>query len=88
MPATPFHFGPGAVLKALLPRHFSFTVFCLAQVVTDCEVAYYLMRGDRHIFIGFRRVGLDRDTGARPPVVTAQFEEDVSRIVTTGKWSA
>ncbi len=49
MPATPFHFGPGAALKALLPRYFSFTVFCLAQVVTDCEVAYYLLRGKYHV---------------------------------------
>ena len=44
MPVTPFHFGPGAAVKAAIPRHFSFTVFCFAQVVTDCETAYHMLR--------------------------------------------
>lgn len=38
MPITPFHFGLGAALKSLAPRHFSFGVFCFTQVVTDTEV--------------------------------------------------
>ena len=46
MPFTPFHFGPGAAVKAVMPRHFSFTVFCFAQIVTDFETAYYLLRGE------------------------------------------
>jgi len=46
MPFTPFHFGPGAAVKAVLPRNFSFTVFCFAQIVTDFETAYYLLRGE------------------------------------------
>lgn len=46
MPVTPYHFGPGAAIKAALPRHFSFTIFCFAQVVTDCETAYYMVRGE------------------------------------------
>lgn len=46
MPFTPFHFGPGAAIKAAMPRHFSFTVFCFAQIVTDFETAYYLFRGE------------------------------------------
>jgi len=46
MPITPFHFGPGALLKAACPRHFSFTVFCCANVFTDCEpVCYFLAIG-------------------------------------------
>jgi hypothetical protein len=45
MPFTPFHFGPGAAIKAAIPRHFSFTVFCFSQVVTDCETAYYMVQG-------------------------------------------
>jgi hypothetical protein len=39
MPFTPYHFGPGALVKAIMPRHFSFTVFCFAQIVTDFETA-------------------------------------------------
>jgi hypothetical protein len=46
MPFTPFHFGPAAAIKAVIPRYFSFTVFCFAQVVTDSEVAYYMIRGE------------------------------------------
>jgi hypothetical protein len=45
MPFTPFHFGPGAAIKAVAPRYFSFTIFCFAQVTTDCETAYYMLRG-------------------------------------------
>jgi hypothetical protein len=44
MPFTPFHFGPGAAAKAIIPRYFSFSVFCFAQVVTDCETAYHMLR--------------------------------------------
>jgi len=42
MPFTPFHFGPAAALKAAAPAHFSFMVFCYAQVVTDLESGFYL----------------------------------------------
>ena len=37
MPITPFHFGPGAAVKAVAPRHFSFTVFAFSQVMIDLE---------------------------------------------------
>jgi hypothetical protein len=46
MPFTPFHFGPAAIARAIFPRHFSFTVFCFAQVVVDVEVLYYMARAD------------------------------------------
>lgn len=46
MPFTPFHFGPGAAVHAVAPRYFSFTVFCFAQIVTDVETAYYMLRGE------------------------------------------
>jgi hypothetical protein len=45
MPFTPFHFGPGALIKAAMPRHFSLGVFCFAQVVTDLEVLVNMARG-------------------------------------------
>ena len=38
MPFTPFHLGPGGVLKAVGGRHFSFMVFGGAQVLMDIEV--------------------------------------------------
>ena len=46
MPFTPFHFGPGAVLKAAAPRHFSFTLFAFANVAIDVEPMLYLLTGD------------------------------------------
>lgn len=45
MPITPFHFGPGAAIHALAPRHVSFLAFCAANVFMDVEPLYYLVTG-------------------------------------------
>ena len=47
MPITPFHFGPGAALQAIAPRHVSFLAFCAANVLIDVESLYNLVHG-RH----------------------------------------
>lgn len=44
MPVTTFHFGPGALLKALVPRWISLTAFVISQVVVDLESGYHLLR--------------------------------------------
>jgi len=46
MPFTPFHFGPGAAIKAVVPASFSLGIFCFAQVVMDLESGYHLLLGD------------------------------------------
>ena len=46
MPATPFHFGPGLLVKAAAPRQFSMAAYSLAQVVIDLESGYHMLRGD------------------------------------------
>lgn len=46
MPFTPFHFGPGAALKAVAPRHFSFTLFAFTNVAIDVEPLVYLVADD------------------------------------------
>ena len=46
MPATPFHLGPGLLIKAAAPRQFSMAAYSLAQVVIDVESGYYLLRGE------------------------------------------
>jgi hypothetical protein len=46
MPATPFHLGPGVLIKAVAPRQFSMAAYSLAQVVIDVESGYYLLQGD------------------------------------------
>lgn len=45
MPATPFHFGPGLLIKAAAPRRFSMAAYSLAQVVIDIESGYFLLQG-------------------------------------------
>jgi hypothetical protein len=43
MPATPFHFGPGLLVKAAAPRQFSMAAYSLSQIVIDIESGYYLL---------------------------------------------
>ncbi|WP_223164586.1 metal-dependent hydrolase [Massilia rubra] len=45
MPFTPFHLGPGAAMKAIGGRHFSFMVFGGAQVLMDLEPLVRLIAG-------------------------------------------
>lgn len=72
MPFTPFHFGPGAVIKAVVPARFSFAVFCYSQIVTDLEPAYFMLRGEYpvhrflHTYAGAAVVGLFCATTGRP----------------------
>jgi hypothetical protein len=42
MPATPFHFGPGLLVKAAAPRRFSMAAYSLSQIVIDIESGYYM----------------------------------------------
>jgi hypothetical protein len=57
MPATPFHLGPGVLLKAVAPQQFSMAAYTLAQVAIDVEPAYYILRHqlpvhrDAHTFL-------------------------------------
>jgi uncharacterized protein DUF4184 len=44
VPFTPFHFGPGLLVKAVAPRYVSFTAFAASQVVIDFETLYHLVR--------------------------------------------
>jgi membrane-bound metal-dependent hydrolase YbcI (DUF457 family) len=49
MAATPFHFGPGLLIKAAAPRQFSMAAYSLTQVVIDIESGYYLLRHESPI---------------------------------------
>lgn len=37
MPFTPYHFGAGALAKAIAPKHLSFTAFAVSNVLIDVE---------------------------------------------------
>jgi len=41
MPITPFHLGPGTLIKAIIPGWFSLSAFTLAQLIIDGELGYY-----------------------------------------------
>lgn len=43
MPITPFHFGPGALIHALVPTRVSFIAFCAANVLIDVEPLYFML---------------------------------------------
>lgn len=45
VPITPFHFGPGLLLKAVAPRRVSFTAFAAANVAIDVESVVNLLAG-------------------------------------------
>ncbi len=46
MPFTPFHMGPGILVKALLHGGFSLMVFGWAQILIDIEPLVVLLRGE------------------------------------------
>ena len=58
MPFTPYHFGPGAALHSIAPRRVSFFAFCAANVLTDLEPLYHMLRhegrvhGFFHTYVG------------------------------------
>ncbi|HEX3282474.1 MAG TPA: DUF4184 family protein [Pyrinomonadaceae bacterium] len=64
MPFTPYHFGPGLLVKGFAARWYSWTAFVVAQIVIDCETLYYLLRQQYplhrtlHTFMGATIVGL------------------------------
>ena len=41
MPFTPFHIAAGASVKAIVPKHFSWSIFTLTNILIDCEPLYY-----------------------------------------------
>ena len=49
MPFTPFHMGPGILVKALLQGSFSLMVFGWSQIVMDIQPLFVLLTGEGHI---------------------------------------
>jgi membrane-bound metal-dependent hydrolase YbcI (DUF457 family) len=78
MPVTPFHFGPGLVLKAVGRHYFSFSVFCLVQVVIDTEVmaatlsGTYPLHRTLHTYLGATGVALLCIVFGRPLCIWAK----------------
>lgn len=58
MPFTPFHMGPGIMIKAVLQGSFSLMVFGWAQIIMDIQPLLVLMTGEgelhgfTHTYVG------------------------------------
>jgi membrane-bound metal-dependent hydrolase YbcI (DUF457 family) len=46
LPFTPFHFGPGLLIKSAAPARFSFLAYAAAQVAIDVEPLVHMARGE------------------------------------------
>jgi hypothetical protein len=80
MPVTPFHLGPGVVLKAISPGWFSFGAFTAVQVAIDLEtisnilIGRYPIHGPLHTVVGAVAVSIVVAVMARrllPPIARA-----------------
>lgn len=49
MPFTPFHMGPGILLKAILQGSFSLMVFGWAQIIMDIQPLMVMISGEGHL---------------------------------------
>ncbi len=49
MPFTPFHMGPGILVKSILQGSFSLLVFGWAQIVMDIQPLVVLITGEGHL---------------------------------------
>jgi hypothetical protein len=49
VPFTPFHMGPGLLVKALLQGSFSLMVFGWAQIIMDIQPLVVLLTGEGHL---------------------------------------
>lgn len=64
MPFTPFHMGPGMLIKAAAGRHFSVLSFGIAQVAMDIEpllgmlLDWDRLHGPTHTYAGALMIGL------------------------------
>ena len=43
MPVTPFHFGPGFLIKSVFVGRFSFRIFVLSNIIIDLEPLYFIL---------------------------------------------
>lgn len=49
MPFTPFHMGPGLLLKAVLGSSFSLMIFGWTQIIMDIQPLIVLITGEGHL---------------------------------------
>lgn len=96
-PVTPFHFGPGILLKSWTPRAVSLTAFVVSQIVIDTESGYHLLRGDwpvhreGHSLLAGSLIGLLSGTsvwlaGQRRRRIAASLDRLHARLISWPLW--
>jgi membrane-bound metal-dependent hydrolase YbcI (DUF457 family) len=80
MPFTPFHMGPGIVVKALLQGSFSLMVFGWAQIVMDIQPLLVLISGDGHLH-GFSHTYIGATLLAIFSALTGKYLSEVGLYV-------
>ncbi len=49
MPITPFHLGPGVLIKSVLQERFSLTIFAFSQGLIDIQPVLVILLGKGHL---------------------------------------
>lgn len=72
MPVTPFHVGPGSLVKAVLREKFSLTIFGFAQIVIDLQPLVAMLGADievhgfSHTYVGATLVAVIASVIGKP----------------------
>jgi len=76
MPFTPFHMGPGLLIKALLQGSFSLMVFGWAQIVMDLQPLFVMVTGEGHLH-GFSHTYLGASLLALVAALTGKYLSEI-----------
>lgn len=76
MPFTPFHMGPGILLKSLLRGSFSLMVFGWAQIIMDIQPLVVMITGEGHLH-GFSHTYLGATLLAIFAALTGKYLSEV-----------
>jgi membrane-bound metal-dependent hydrolase YbcI (DUF457 family) len=94
LPYTPYHFGPGLLLKSVAPRHVSVIGYAAANVAIDVESLYHVLRREwpihrwAHTFLGAGAIGVVtgivlvvafRRLASHPRLQAPALREDLAR---------
>ena len=80
MPFTPFHMGPGIVVKSLLQGSFSLMVFGWAQIIMDIQPLVVMLMGEGHLH-GFSHTYLGAILLAIFSALTGKYLSEVGLFI-------
>lgn len=72
MPVTPFHVGPGSLVKVVFREKFSLTIFAFAQIVIDLQPLLAMfgadieLHGFSHTYLGATLVAMISSIAGKP----------------------